>query len=312
MTNLMNTAKQMRDKTITPQEAATQIKPQIEAFAQEQAAGLNMKPEQVKAMVGKMLQDGTFDPADDAELQTLLNKSAGWEDIVNKYTQEGSANPVGDAMQHFSALPTWAKAGIAIGLPMAAVGLLSTLFGEGGSGSMIMSILGLVGGAGGLGLFGGQGMENSPLFGAMPSLHGIGDNLSTIFGGGQGGTSSPAPAGPPPQPFDASMPPAARMMDVMHDQQITPEEGKQILATPEVRKYLTGRPLAERQRVVQMMLDGNPAFKDEMVRARAAYNNNLPLPFGLNPREQAYAGAAAQGIERPEFDKLMESLPATL
>ena len=125
------------------------------------------------AMYKQVMEDGQVSPE---ELKRLEVNAPG-SGLMDQAQKMGT-----DLLSTFQSLPSAQKVGLVFGIPLAVMGIISSLFGEGGFGAMLVSLLGLAGGAHGLGMFSGKG----PLGEFGQSL-----GLSDMFGAQQ------APAKPP-------------------------------------------------------------------------------------------------------------------
>jgi pyruvate/2-oxoglutarate dehydrogenase complex dihydrolipoamide acyltransferase (E2) component len=161
----------------------------------------------LKVLFEKSMADGTLAPEEQAALQEAVSSSPAFAETVERMQgQAGQSGGVGGflgqvqggasqafdmAQQHWGQMPTWAKFAAGLGLPMAAIGLMSTVFGGGGVMGLLASVLGIGGMAAGLGAFGGT---QGPLSGMMPQLEGIVPWLGQQFGFGS--TEQPEAAAP--------------------------------------------------------------------------------------------------------------------
>lgn len=166
-------------------------------------------------------------------------------------TQAPASDPFTQFTDFFSKAEGWQKAAIILGVPMALLGMGSSLFGEGGMGGMIMGILGLGTAAAGAGMFGGgQGplsgigdqMGTSGLYGSLFGGNGSKPQAGRLGGGGQIGQQGPVTQGQG-QP-----------------QQPQQQQGK---ATPEqmqeaALKWKTSPEGPEKQKARQFLIDNNP------------------------------------------------------
>lgn len=182
----------------------------------------------IRSLFEKSMADGVLDPTEQAALQEAVSSSPAFAETVERVqaqgggdqggflgrVQDGAASAVGIAQQQWGAMPTWAKFAAGLGLPLAAIGLMSSVFGGGGAMGLLALVLGIGGVAAGLGAFGGN--PAGALAGAAPGLEGvmpwIGKQLGFEMPGppsapapGQAAAPAPvpapvAPSGPAPVP----------------------------------------------------------------------------------------------------------------
>ena len=267
----------------TPEQGAAEMARHMDAFADPA----------LKAEVAGMIQGGKFQPAQAQQIAQKLApqaKAFGIEDI-GKFVSE---NP----MQ---------AAALAIGIPMAVLGVGQGLFGEGGLGSLLMTILGLGGAAFGSGLVTGQGplgqyAKQFPGMGSVRTLLGMDAPES---GGAPPAAAQPVAAGPA-APFDPAKPHGAQLDSYLQSGGvIDPNEQKQILQSPDLRRYLAGAPATDRDRYLRGMMAGDPQLR----RGLATAQQGLGAPEFLGGGRQNVLNAAKKqyGFEPQEFDALMDS-----
>lgn len=170
----------------------------------------------IRSLFEKSMADGVLDPTEQAALQEAVSSSPAFAETVERVqaqgggdqggflgrVQDGAASAVGIAQQQWGAMPTWAKFAAGLGLPLAAIGLMSSVFGGGGAMGLLASVLGIGGVAAGLGAFGGN--PAGALAGAAPGLEGVMPWIGKQLGFAMPGPpSAPAPgqaAAPAPVP----------------------------------------------------------------------------------------------------------------
>lgn len=172
---------------------------------------------QLKVLFEKSMADGVLAPEEQAALQEAVSSSPAFAETVERMqgqagqagqaggiggffgkVQDGASQAFGMAQQQWGQMPTWAKFAAGLGLPMAAIGLMSSVFGGGGAMGLLATVLGIGGVGAGLGLFGGT---QGPLSGAVPQLEGIAPWIGKQLGFGAPEQAAQAPgAAAPAQP----------------------------------------------------------------------------------------------------------------
>lgn len=201
-------------------------------------------------------------------------------------------------------------AAMAIGIPMAVLGIGQGLFGQGGFGSLLMTILGLGGAAFGSGLVNGQGplgqyAKQIPGMGSVRTLLGMDPPEA---GGAPPAAGTPAAAAPvaPAAPFNPAQPHGAQLDAYLQSGGvIDPNEQKQILGSPDLRRYLAGAPANDRDRYLKGMMAGDPKLGRGLARAQ----QGLGAPSWLGGGRDNVLRAAKQqyNLEPQEFDSMMDS-----
>ena len=259
---------QLESKAITPEQGAAQMTQHMDDFVASHAKATGMDPAQLKTQVAGMLQDGKFQPAEAQQLAQQLAPQA-------------QAFGIQDIGKFINDSPMQAAA-MAIGIPMAVLGIGQGLFGEGGFGSLLMTLLGVGGAAFGSGLTSGKG-----------PLGGYAGQFRSLMG-----MDAPAAAPPP-----AAKPPAAGGAAPAATPMIPPafatanEAGKADLlrrawGDPDQRKQLQGG----LEQYTQYQQRETPGTMPWMAQ-QAPW---LARQFGVNDPETQFQNAAQQAHNSPE------------
>ena len=246
----------------------------LDEFVVSHAKATGMDPAQLKTQVAGMLQDGKFQPAEAQQLAAQLAPQA-------------KAFGIGDVGKFISENPMQAAA-LAIGIPMAVLGIGQGLFGEGGFGSLLMTLLGIGGAAFGSGLTSGQG-----------PLGGYAGQFRSLLG-------MEPPTMPPTTPPPAATPPAAAAGGPAPTPTIPPafatanEAGKADLlrrawADPAQLKQLQGG-LEQYTQYQQRNVPGTRAWMARQAQQAPWLARNLGVP---DP-EAEFSNAAQQAHNSPE------------
>jgi hypothetical protein len=198
-----------------------------------------------------------------------------------------------DAWSAFQAMPTPQKIALGAGIPMALYGVLSGLFGEGGVGSLLMTVLGLGATAGGLGLFGGQGPLAGP--GAqIPGMSGLRGGLQSF---GDLLHLNDAPGAPPAQQPPAAGPDGA---PTAQGGAIPPTFWK---APRPIQQGLLNDYLARDPRMAQELDSG--AWKYKMVN-QIPGAGRIAGAFGYDPETMLADAAKAHGLTPEQMKQLLQ------
>ncbi len=198
---------------ITPEDAQAKAQAAHQNLSTLPQRASQMPPEQAKTEITAGMKDALTPAAKAAgdpsklltDAQAPLTPEKAQAVAQTPFGQELAAknpqNPLEAITGFFSDpnTPTWQKVLAGAGVPMAVMGLASSLFGEGGMGSMLMTILGIGGAAAGLGLFSGEG--GGPL-GSFGKQYGL-DQVGTLLGAGQASPEAPPASMPPLSPQNA-------------------------------------------------------------------------------------------------------------
>jgi len=179
-------------------------------------------------------------------------------------TQPTAADPFTQFTDFFSKAEGWQKAAIVMGIPMALLGMGSSMFGEGGMGSMIMGILGLGTAAAGAGLFGGG---QGPLAGVGKDI-GTSGLYSSLFGGGQQQQQGGKLGGPTSQ---LGQSPKMTQGQGQPQGKATPEQMQEAAI-----KWKTLPEGPERQQARQFLIDNDPESSG-VYRAMGSFANNTGI-----------------------------------
>jgi hypothetical protein len=294
---------------LDPQAAHAEAAQHLDDLVANQAALTGRAPEEVRALAGKLMADGRLDAQDWAQLSRS-------PDLAERAQQMGT-----DAWSAFQAMPTPQKIALGAGIPMALYGVLSGLFGEGGVGSLLMTVLGLGATAGGLGLFGGSG----PLQGLGAQIPGMGKLQGGFQSLGDLLHWNDAPAAPPaqqpPAPAAAAGPngaptaqappggvaaPSVDLGGMLADNVVDPHELQTALGSPAARQQLLSGASAQQDQFLRAALRGNPDLGSGLSQARMGMN----VPAFLGGGRDAVLAKAQQrfpGITPAQFDALMAS-----
>jgi hypothetical protein len=191
----------------------------------------------------------------------------------------------GDAVQAFKSMEPWQQGLLAFGVPMALFGAISSVFGEGGVGSMLMGLLGGGMAAGAIGNGGG------PMANIGQHVSNIGQHIQGLMGAGPKTPAPPTrapvmPQGAPAYPANSPLAP------LMNDNTLSADEMKQIKTNPTMRQHMATAPAPERDTYVRAMLDGNPEMHSGLQQAHTWYGtfpdkvrDRAKTQFGLEPNE---------------------------
>jgi hypothetical protein len=145
------------------------------------------------------------------------------------------------------------KTMVGLGVPLALVGLLSGVLGEGGLGGILLSVLGL--GAAAYGAHRGGLLQGTAPGGIMDSVFGPA-GPSNAGAAAPGTTAAGAAAATPAAgaPTAAPTAPAALPGDINADGTLSPEEGQALMADPTQRQALAKLPVERRAEVLGQQL----------------------------------------------------------
>jgi len=273
--------------------------------------GASEMVQHMTAFVDPKLKDqvaGMFQGVQDAasnvgQAATLMPGAA--QQLAQKIAPEAASFGIKDLGVFVEQNPMQAAA-MAIGIPMAVLGIGQGLFGQGGFGSLLMTLLGLGGAAFGSGLVNGQG----PLGQYAKQIPGMG-SVRTLLGmdapeAGGAAPATPTPAAGPAAPFNPDRPHGAQLDSYLQSGGvIDPNEQKQILGSPDLRRYLAGAPANDRDRYLKGMMAGDSQLGRGLARAQ----QGLGAPSWMGGGRENVLGAARQqyNLEPQEFDSLMDS-----
>ncbi len=281
------------------------------------AAASGLDPNEVKAGAAQLAKGVPPTP----EQLPQLEKTPAGQDLFSQATAKGM-DGASAVMNFFSdpKTPTWQKALAAVGVPMALFGLVQHIFGEGGMGSMLATLLGAGGTAAGLGLFSGKGDTPLGNFGAEHGLDQIGNQVSSLFGGDKAPApqaAAPAPAANAPlaSPKGVRAPAAAPqiakadkagmpggLQQYIGDGQIDANDAKAIMGNNTLRQQLADMPLEQlRPWVQQLKKTVDPETAQMLSRGHLGLSTK-GLPFGLDRSKDVYDQAAAKGFAPKQLD----------
>lgn len=235
--------------------------------------------EDPKALVARLLSDGP----DQADLDFVMQGEAG-QQIAQMAQARGSLDPVGAAQDWILQTAEQDPASFAMmafGVPLGLMGLYQTISGQGGLGSLLMTLFGLGGAAYGanqtglldLGSLGNTAkgwfnslMGNNTQSGQNPATSGQQATTDAAGNPLPQPISGQGPAIPSaPQPFDVSGAPA-QVQQMLQDHTVTKSEIESLLGQdgnvdPTIEAWSNGLNLDQRRQILGML---DPATKQEL------------------------------------------------